>query len=59
VIFFQNGCTEERWPDFPILMLTVYDDDDRILNSLCAGACGYLLKSTPPAQLLESIGEVP
>jgi DNA-binding NarL/FixJ family response regulator len=48
---------QERWPGLPILMLTVYSDDDRIFNSLCAGACGYLLKSTPPAQLLESIRE--
>jgi DNA-binding NarL/FixJ family response regulator len=51
------GALKERWPDLPILMLTVYDDDDRIFSSLCAGACGYLLKSTPPAYLLESIGD--
>ena len=28
-------------------MLTVYDDDDRIFEAMCAGACGYLLKKTP------------
>ena len=39
-------------------MLTVYDDDDRVFESLCAGACGYLLKKTPPARLLESLKEV-
>ena len=38
-------------------MLTIYDDDDRIFDALCAGACGYLLKSTPPARLLESLKE--
>jgi DNA-binding NarL/FixJ family response regulator len=38
-------------------MLTVFDDDDRIFNALCAGACGYLLKKTPPARLLDSIKE--
>jgi DNA-binding NarL/FixJ family response regulator len=38
-------------------MLTVYDDDDRIFDAMCAGASGYLLKKTPPARLLESIKE--
>jgi DNA-binding NarL/FixJ family response regulator len=38
-------------------MLTVYDDDERIFDAMCAGACGYLLKKTPPARLLESLKE--
>ena len=45
-------------PDLQILMLTVYEDDRRIFNALCAGASGYLLKTTPPARLLEGIREV-
>jgi len=48
---------KERFPDLVIVMLTVYDDDDRIFEALCAGACGYLLKKTPAARLLESIRE--
>ncbi len=48
----------ETRPNLPILVLTVFDDDDRIFRALCAGACGYLLKRTPPAKLLESIREV-
>src|SRR5438034_9089096 len=48
---------KERHPSLPILMLTVYEDDDRIFEALCAGASGYLLKKTPPARLLESITE--
>jgi DNA-binding NarL/FixJ family response regulator len=44
-----------RFPRLSILMLTVYDDDDRIFEALCAGACGYLLKKTPPARLLDSL----
>jgi DNA-binding NarL/FixJ family response regulator len=48
---------KERYPDLTILMLTVYEDDDRIFDALCAGACGYLLKKTPPARLLESVRE--
>lgn len=50
-------CLKERYPDLTVLMLTVYDDDDRIFDALCAGACGYLLKKTSPARLLESIRE--
>jgi DNA-binding NarL/FixJ family response regulator len=49
---------KERHPQLLLLMLTVYDDDERIFKALCAGACGYLLKKTPPARLLESIREV-
>jgi DNA-binding NarL/FixJ family response regulator len=49
---------KQRYPDIPVLMLTVYDDDRRIFEALCAGASGYLLKKTPPARLLESVKEV-
>ena len=45
-------------PDVPILALTVYDDDEKVFNAICAGASGYLLKNTPPARLMESIAEV-
>jgi DNA-binding NarL/FixJ family response regulator len=48
---------KERHPDLLVLMLTVYDDDDRIFEAVCAGASGYLLKKTPPARLLESVRE--
>jgi DNA-binding NarL/FixJ family response regulator len=48
----------ERLPQVPILALTVYDNDDKVFNALCAGASGYLLKNTPPARLLESLREV-
>ena len=46
-----------RHPELLILMLTVYDDDERIFDALCAGASGYLLKKTPPARLLEGLQE--
>jgi DNA-binding NarL/FixJ family response regulator len=48
---------KERHPQLLVLMLTVYDDDERIFAAMCAGACGYLLKKTPPARLLESLKE--
>jgi len=47
----------EKYPRTAPLMLTVYEDDERIFQALCAGACGYLLKKTPPARLLECLGE--
>ncbi len=41
-----------------VMMLTVYGDDGQIFESLRAGACGYLLKTTPPAQLVDAITTV-
>jgi DNA-binding NarL/FixJ family response regulator len=49
---------KERYPALRFLILTIYDDDERIFEALCAGACGYLLKRTTPARLLESLKEV-
>jgi DNA-binding NarL/FixJ family response regulator len=49
---------KQSYPDLLLLMLTVYDDDKRIFDAMCAGAAGYLLKKTPPARLLESLKEV-
>jgi len=47
----------ERHPDMAILMLTLHDDEERIFESLCNGASGYLLKRTPPDRLLNAIRE--
>jgi DNA-binding NarL/FixJ family response regulator len=51
------GILKENHPRLVILMLSVYEDDERIFDALCAGAVGYLLKKTPPAKLLESLRE--
>jgi DNA-binding NarL/FixJ family response regulator len=48
---------KEKYPEMTILMLSVYQDDDRIFHALCAGAVGYLLKKTPPAKILDSLRE--
>src|SRR4029078_12718865 len=48
---------KERHPDLVVLMLSVYDDDDRIFDAICAGACDYLRKKPPPARLLDSLKE--
>ena len=49
---------KRRYPNVQLLILTVYADDDRIFAAMCAGACGYLLKKTPPEKLIESVREV-
>jgi len=45
-------------PTLNILMLTVYKESNVVFEALCAGACGYLVKNTPPTRLLEAIKEV-
>ncbi|MCC6823029.1 MAG: response regulator transcription factor [Verrucomicrobiota bacterium] len=45
-------------PSAQILMLTVYEDSDRIFKSLLAGASGYLLKRTPQAEIITAIADV-
>ena len=49
---------KERHPAMKLVALTVYEDDDRIFEALCAGASGYLLKKTPPPRLFECLQEV-
>jgi DNA-binding NarL/FixJ family response regulator len=48
---------KEKHPQLTILMLSVYEDNERIFDALCAGAVGYLLKKTPPAKLLDGLRE--
>ena len=45
-------------PALHIIMVTVYEDTDRIFKALRAGACGYLLKRCTPEELLSAIHEV-
>ncbi len=45
----------ERFPNLKIIMLTIFDDDDNIMNAILAGADGYLLKKTAPPQVLNSL----
>lgn len=44
--------------ELPILMLTVFDDDQKIFDAICAGASGYLLKNKSLDQLIEAVKEV-
>jgi DNA-binding NarL/FixJ family response regulator len=42
-------------PELNILMLTIYEDSQSVFKALCAGACGFLVKKTPPSRLLDAI----
>jgi DNA-binding NarL/FixJ family response regulator len=45
-------------PHLHILMQTVFEDDEKVFAAICAGASGYILKSTSPDKLIEAIREV-
>jgi DNA-binding NarL/FixJ family response regulator len=54
-------CIRKIKPDYPeilFMICTVYDDDEKIFEALCAGANGYMLKRTLPSELLRAIGEM-
>jgi DNA-binding NarL/FixJ family response regulator len=48
----------DRYPSIAPVLLTVYKDDERIFEAICAGACGYLLKTTPHPRLIEALREI-
>jgi DNA-binding NarL/FixJ family response regulator len=52
------GRLKELLPETQVMMLTVYENTDLVFNALTAGATGYLMKQTPPEQLLEAIQDV-
>lgn len=45
-------------PNVKIIMLTVFDDHDKVFRAICAGAAGYLLKGTPVEKIIESLHEI-
>ncbi|MBS1659065.1 MAG: response regulator transcription factor [Chitinophagales bacterium] len=49
---------KKDFPEVQVLMQTVFQDDENIFQSICAGASGYILKTTSPAQYLEAIRDV-
>jgi DNA-binding NarL/FixJ family response regulator len=51
------GIINSERPDIIIIMQTVFNDNERIFQSITAGASGYLLKNTSPARIIESIRE--
>jgi DNA-binding NarL/FixJ family response regulator len=49
---------KEQYPSIEILMLTVYDNDEKIFQSIYAGASGYILKNVSSEELLNAIREI-
>jgi DNA-binding NarL/FixJ family response regulator len=49
---------KEHFPDILIVMQTVFEDEDKIFESIHSGANGYILKKSPPLKILEAITEV-
>ncbi len=53
-----TGLIKKEFPEIKILMQTVFEDDAKIFEALCAGANGYILKNTSPVKMLEAISDV-
>jgi DNA-binding NarL/FixJ family response regulator len=49
---------KNEFPDIKVVMYTVFDDDNRIFDCICAGADGYMLKNTSPVKLIQSLQEL-
>jgi DNA-binding NarL/FixJ family response regulator len=49
---------KNNFPEVKVVMYTVFDDDNRIFECICAGADGYLLKNTAPIKLIQSLHEL-
>jgi DNA-binding NarL/FixJ family response regulator len=48
----------EKNTDVKILMETIFEEDEKIFQSICNGAQGYILKNTPPEEILDAIREI-
>jgi DNA-binding NarL/FixJ family response regulator len=48
---------KDKYPGIKILMQTIFEETDKIFQSICAGASGYILKNTSPSRILEAIRE--
>lgn len=52
------NTVKANFPNIQVLMFTVFEDDDKIFEAIRAGASGYLLKKTPPEEIVEAIREL-
>ncbi len=53
-----TAAVKQHYPDIKILMLSVFDEDEKVFRSILAGASGYILKEEPPIKILEAIENV-
>jgi DNA-binding NarL/FixJ family response regulator len=49
---------KKKYPQIKVLILTVFEDEDKIFSAIKAGADGYLLKKDPPQKILDSVQDV-
>jgi DNA-binding NarL/FixJ family response regulator len=52
------NALKSMFPQMLFLMCTAYEDNDKIFDSLKAGACGYILKTEGPARIMEALDEL-
>ncbi len=52
------STVKNNYPEIQVLMFTVFEDDEKIFAAIRAGASGYILKKTPPPEILEAIREL-
>jgi len=53
-----TNLIKSHFPEVQVLILTVYEDEEKIFNAVLAGASGYLLKKTTPSRIIEAIKEI-
>ena len=58
MVYKAFACLQENFPETMVLMQTVFEEDDKIFQSIQAGAHGYVLKKTPPEELIAAIYDV-
>jgi len=49
---------KSNFPKIQVMMFTVFDDDEKIFDAIRAGASGYLLKKTPPEEIIQAIRDL-
>ena len=54
----QLKIIKQKFPDIPIVILTIFDDSEKIFRALHAGGSGYLLKNSSPEEILNGVMEV-
>ncbi len=53
-----TSVIKHKFPYIQVCIQTVFEEDDKVFASLCAGASGYILKNSPPDRILQAIREV-
>ena len=54
----KSGLVKANFPEVKVLMETIFEDDEKVFQSICNGAEGYILKNTPPEEILDAIKEI-